>query len=78
MKFCNCVDISSNSNDYNVFLDDVTYELETRNKTEWLNHDQIMYLKSCLTDCNYKVKKFAVEYNLSQSVLNKIKRNIFE
>ena len=43
-----------------------------------MNHDQIKYLKFCLTDYNYKVKELAVEYNLYQSVLNKIKRSIFE
>ena len=68
-------DSSSNSLKYNVFLDDVTYEQESRNKRDKLTYDQVRYLKCILFDNNINIKEISFDYNISVAVSNKIKCN---
>ena len=67
-------DSCSSNDEFDTFLDDVTYGLGSRNKHEKLTTEQIRYLKNWLSENNIKVKEISVAYNLSPTVLNKIKR----
>ena len=69
------IEDSCSSNDkFDTFLDYVTYGFVSRNKHEKLTTDQIRYLKIWLSENNIKVKEISVAYNVSPTVLKKIKR----
>ena len=70
-------DSSSGSLEYDVFLDDVIYGPESRNKRDKLTHDQVIYLKCILSDNNININRISVAYNISVAVFNKIKRDKF-
>ena len=55
--------------------EDESYGLSSRRKHEYLSLDQILFIKSMFENIGISIKQLQLDYNISYSVANKIKRS---